>query len=103
MSKSTPGPWESIGDAVRIAFDENNNHTHWPIANLFTNTEDWRESEQRKADAQLISAAPELLEACKFLLEGLGFVGEGRFTLKEGSIKKMQDAIQKAEGGDEIK
>jgi len=93
MSNFTPGPWESIGDAVRIAFDENNNHTHWLIANLFTNTGDWRESEQRKADAQLISAAPELLEA----------VIEAHRTLFKADLLPelrhyLEQAIAKAEG-----
>jgi hypothetical protein len=59
MSKFTPGPWKSIGCVIRSVFGRT------ATTDVFNKRIPWA---QRKANAHLISAAPDMYEALKSLV-----------------------------------
>jgi hypothetical protein len=67
-AKHTPGPWHTTGDGLVYAepsFDD----IEAPFICDATDDSQWRApNDEEKANAQLISAAPELLEALILLL-----------------------------------
>jgi len=102
--KHTPGPWDAVEDIA----DKGSQRKYWHIeaqgGRFYVGAFDPRgsgpSSEEREANAQLISAAPGLLYACQIALEKL------RETLQDGidsplfqECGELSLAIQKATGG----
>jgi hypothetical protein len=88
MSKYIRGPWKLESNKViaPIAFGEG-------AAPLLVATVHMTEyDKQLKANAVLISAAPDLLEACNFFIENWKM---GKFS---ESLQKIKSSIDKAEG-----
>lgn len=97
-SKSTPGPWEV--EIVESGKDE----VYARIKGVaFTDgikvgVYKKKLPEEAKANACLISAAPELLEACKEMIELLRLQEEnGRPVMSEKARERAQQAIARAE------
>ena len=80
-TKHTPGPWKANGDPYVSTADGKRS-----IA--FCDT---RNGKEDKANAQLISAAPDLLEALQFVMTAHGEQLDTAFA-------QAQDAIAKATG-----
>ena len=98
MTKYTPGPWEV--EIVESSTDE----VYARIKGVaFTDgikvgVYKKKLSEEAKANARLISAAPELLEACKEMQELLRLQEEnGRPVISGKARERAQEAITKAE------
>lgn len=96
--KHTPGPWESDSDVVQPVDGQSFNGCH--ICRI-TDPGDGFSSEAR-ANAQLISAAPDLLEACK---AALAYIPNSvvrswppGFELKAKALELLRSAIAKATG-----
>lgn len=95
MSKHTPAPWKIEHDN-----SDQSSGGQWfdvgPARVWYSYRSPLDVVDQAKADADLISAAPEMLAALK------GFVkawSEGTFLLNgHDQLKACRDAIQKAEG-----
>jgi hypothetical protein len=71
MSAHTPGPWEAIGNLVRSPMDKESGSG----VMLAECADRWFlkvNSDEAKANARLIAAAPELLEALQNLLAVAG-------------------------------
>ncbi len=117
MANNTPGPWEATnsyttiygplggdsGDGCKTDYNDG-----WMVAEVqnyqsFVNGELTELGEgPRKANAQLIAAAPELLEAAKYMSEvAASCIAKGQVE-KDGelcrSIDQAIEAIAKAEG-----
>lgn len=95
MSKHTPGPWGIEYDNGDEAGDG-----QWynvgPVKVWFSYRATSEQQGRARADASLISAAPDLLAACKAVVETDGFVGS---AIMRGRIDDMKAAIAIAEGG----
>ena len=99
-TKHTPGPWTTTGPNVRA---DNG-------ALVATAQDHWNDhktpQEEKEANAQLISAAPELLEALEEVTTELGWMGNGpRDSDREAFARRVKElrglsltAIAKAEG-----
>ena len=94
MSKHTPGPWNIVEDRVPSSLEVFGGGV--AIAEL------WRRAdiEKEKADAYLISAAPELLEALESIVfkDIEAFNEDGFAKVSFYILKKGADAIAKARG-----
>lgn len=103
-TKHTQGPWEASGRYVRTPLTEEGGG--WMIA-------DCRDvslpSDEVRANARLISAAPELLEALEAMVERIEYYAECKadgtpniedwaYTYSSGDMKKARAAITKATG-----
>lgn len=96
---ATPGPWKANihRDGARIEADGRS--VAWVGADTITINETEVMSAQAKADAHLISAAPDLLQACELALRELQ-----RFEDQPGSNTEtmgtaaLRAAIKKARG-----
>ncbi len=86
----TPGPWLVQNHNEIVADNEHETH----IADIFDETDNWR------ANARLIAAAPQLLDLCKVQLENWQMLQSGAWDGSgEGvqlAIDNLQDAIAKA-------
>lgn len=111
-AKHTQGPWEKdiYGETVFKSEATCDMPVHQCIASLFDLPED-QDGEERKANAQLIAAAPELLAALKklmpeirqyrgsILMDGSSVDCQCRaHDLLTEKIDSAMDAINKAEG-----
>ena len=85
-NQHTPGPWKVAGNSI---VTENDTHC---IAVIEDDGGYEAPHDQRDANAQLISAAPELLEACEW---SLGSIDAERFPNSHAGLIK---AIAKAKG-----
>lgn len=90
--KHTPGPWTLEYDYSLVMPAKDGNHivTAGPIG------PDESSREEKRANAQLIAAAPELLEALKEALTRLKEIRDDHGTNSEITIKQSQQAITKA-------
>ena len=106
MTKHTPGPWLLAGDdgksdATAYARTPVNQNPLY-IARVYGEgvlASSSPGTEERKANARLIAAAPDLLAACKAalsLVESLPYDPTDRQTLRIND--QIADAIAKAEG-----
>ncbi len=96
MSKHTKGPWKLHDMEERTIVG--NDHIYVAGSNAGS-----RPDEENKANARLISAAPELLEALIDAKEHLEYCGYGdkwerECAESEGLEDKINKAIAKAEG-----
>jgi len=91
MSKHTPGPWTYDADDGSLTPAPGSGRN---LVGRFRCGRDdaGQDARPTKADARLITAAPELLEACKLAYERFRHGGEMDMAL-------LQSAIAKAEGG----
>ena len=100
--KSTPGPWNTgtvLSNETRYTqpiFTDKGRCLGEVYGNI---NHSW--TDEHRANARLIAAAPDLLEACKYAQTNLEFPeGEApngsRFI---SAIERLQQAIAKAEGG----
>jgi hypothetical protein len=101
--KYTPGPWTLGNGQVRVRTEEDEQGRTKLIAECYTTNQSIRypyDFEEREANAQLISAAPELLEALQELLESIP-IYPVPLSIKNDTIRKARLAIGKAtaEGG----
>lgn len=64
------------------------------IASLLS-YEHWRESEEREADAALISASPDLLAACQYVVAE--WVRDGQISV--ATAQACSEAVKKAKAG----
>jgi hypothetical protein len=85
MSQHTPGPWR-VNDKIAVVEQDK------PLG-LFV--ADCRMTDEGRANARLIAAAPDLLAALKMLEEIDDAYG---IDLNEQQRDQMHDAIRKAEG-----
>lgn len=107
MSEHTPGPWAAVGKSVRTAAtigrkNDAPNGYQGGICNCLGGSFDKYEQDQiAKANARLISAAPELLEA----LESFVHLYEAGAHFDESTLRKvvngMRAAIARAKGESE--
>jgi len=90
MSKHTPGPWHIVEDRVPASLEV--------FAGKTAIAECWRRADvpTEKANARLISAAPDLLEALKKMVE---CSHTGNVYLCADASQKAYAAIAKATGG----
>jgi hypothetical protein len=102
MSKHTPGPW-FVGEILGMVGAEPNQTGQEYICDLYDTSYDigreWKEINQGddgngmiKANARLISAAPDLLEALRELLDHVN-----AHCVTEGDCNQAKAAIAKAE------
>ena len=97
MSKHTPGPWSvhrwswptEVTGPIHQVISSDNFLTAFVPAWDDPRPGEVEASEEAKANARLIAAAPELLEACKVALGIIGFGAEH---------DQISDAIAKATG-----
>jgi hypothetical protein len=86
----TPGPWLVRNHNEVVADNEHESY----IAEVFDQTDNWR------ANARLIAAAPMLLDLCRVQLENWQMLASGEWDgSSEGiqlAIDNLQDAIAKA-------
>jgi hypothetical protein len=85
MNTHTPGPWDNYGPIVHIG----GQHIAHVVLNE-TNADGNRGSDEERANARLIAAAPELLEACEA-------VANDPYTTC-ACAEKVRAAIAKAKG-----
>lgn len=92
----TPGPWavggESGNDGEAEEIVAADRTICW-TADTFTDEEGAAITDEDRANARLIAAAPELLAACKYLLENAEAAGWSEFMLADARA-----AIANAEG-----
>lgn len=99
MSMHTPGPWEAIGNLVRSPMHEPQG---LPAGVQIADCRDGyflAHTDEAKANASLIAAAPDLLEALETLL---GFVENKSFPdtiYVRNAINEAEAVIAKATGG----
>ena len=97
MSKHTPGPW-FIGKSDDLdqihCIDAKTKSGLLEVCKVWGVKRDTREDDQSKANAHLISAAPDLLEA----LENLLAVREGKGGTRYDCDEIARSAIAKAKG-----
>jgi hypothetical protein len=90
----TPGPWRLMNHNEICADNEHESY----IADVFDETDNWR------ANARLIAAAPELLDACKMNLQDAkdALTGEWQPTPEgwKSIIDHLTMVIDKAQGGE---
>lgn len=104
-AKHTHGPWEAIGNLVRspMSTDEETGGSGggFLLAEVY-GIELTKYTEEAKANARLIAAAPDLLEACKLVVEyypAFGHLGDCEAReLSAIAIKTCRAAIAKATG-----
>ena len=99
MSKYTKGPWEVMFEISTPFIGKKTTTGFIAISHVYSVTGN---EEERIANAQLISAAPELLEACK-KFEKIWTTSEDHVDLiknliDSGFVKEIKQAIAKAEG-----
>lgn len=97
MSKHTPGPWKLDGDITMMNLDVINQDGR--ICMIDCDAECFSD-EQIKANARLISAAPDLIKALRLCLEGLQtYAPEYMHGLpKREYVQAAVEAICKATG-----
>ena len=97
-TQHTPGPWHVTGDYVR----NENDGLVGEALNLWANVK--TPTDERKANARLIAAAPDLLAACRCALADM----EGSYSREDWdddenpvalTIRELIAAIAKAGGG----
>lgn len=100
MSDHTPGPWQKWQEGERFEILYAGKDQNIYVGRIAKTYSHWRE----KADADLISAAPDLLEACKTLRQMIDMQAEHHshgVTVYTDDQQKMADilnaAIEKAE------
>lgn len=87
---NTPGPWV-------IEYKPRYRHyVHGPDHNAICKMSDSRETEETKANAHLISAAPDLLEALKTITEAFDATFDP--NRRRQALEDAKQAILKAEG-----
>jgi len=106
MTEHTPGPWSVTVEHLLVDLPEP--HTIYDMRVCRVNgdgdcekciayfggpVEEGEYSDERKAEAHLIAAAPELLEACKGLVD---MIDEYNLA-KGGIVEESREAIAKAE------
>lgn len=99
-TKFTPGPWEldSSGQRVWNPKIKCGHIAHIYCKDSSSGTKFYRD-ETAKANARLISAAPELLEACKYAFENLRPKGNVKKDFSGHlAMATLSKAINKAEG-----
>lgn len=96
MSKHTPGPWE-----VR-------KNEPWVIAKAYGNMKSVvhlnlpiEQSEEQRANARLIAAAPDLLEALELMLDRFRDTEGSHGQWEEEATENARAAIAKATGGEQ--
>lgn len=113
MSKHTPGPWQYANNGYYFTIRPVNNRSGKPgffasFADVHAGAEyqyDYAPTpEEAKANALLISAAPEMYEALKDILSGWKYIRMAHGDLPgvgwNRAQKAAESAISKAEGGD---
>lgn len=96
MSNHTPGPWR-IGDACHTIFPpKSDTHSLRAIASI----NGYRGSDEFRANARLIAAAPELLEACQTIAEQAKrtAITDGSYTIPYATYGALLRVIHKATG-----
>ena len=96
-AKHTPGPWEAIGNLVRSPMDKESG-SGVQLAECADRYYQKVNSDEAKANARLIAAAPELLEALVLLLR-YTLACEAMMNVKPaGQIEIARSALAKATG-----
>lgn len=104
MSSHTKGPWEMAGDGAEI-WPLTGPNAHCELARVVGVCGDssWFAKEEAKANARLITAAPDLLEACNVAFHTItdelrrnGGDGADRWV---SCVKLLMESIDKAERG----
>lgn len=100
MSEHTPGPWHVTEEIDRFHGGETirpgDGRTASPVA-VICDFNRYDRDDERRANAQLIAAAPEVLEALKFSVSV--HKSHGLYDLSERmAVQKAETAIAKAEG-----
>jgi len=96
MSKHTAGPWfigvSSDDDQIHCidAFDISRGRGNLEVCKVWGTVNDTEESDQSKANARLIAAAPELLEALEVVLNA------GRGTSRRIILDAEDEALARA-------
>jgi len=106
MSKHTPGPWFVNDNPLKMSeycILAESRGTAFGASVAIANQREGRNPlspEEAKANAQIMSAAPELLEALKIVTNDLACLVEnaGKQAALDPRIKKARAAMAKAEG-----
>jgi hypothetical protein len=94
MRKHTEGPWKVSGNTELCITDVYDFSRFIGSASIMGSNNNFKESyEEAKANARLMSAAPDLLDALE------SCVSYGSMTGDEWVIEKARAAIAKAKGG----
>jgi hypothetical protein len=88
--KHTPGPWEAVGTVVRTM--------RWADGGGFMVADCPAGTAERRANAQLIAAAPQLLAVCKEMLESKDNWSD--YDVSPSIIDRLRVAIYLAEAGE---
>lgn len=90
-SKTTPGPWEAVGESDGRICILGIGDYEYPIASVYPN-------DSKDADAALIAAAPDLLEACVRMLDSWTLTCEKAPYQQREAIAAIRAALAKARG-----
>jgi hypothetical protein len=110
----TPGPWmvgkeiDSGSRMVYIRIESSKSHisstgVYGSKAPKYDDGKPTIPVEEARANARLISAAPNLLEACKLVIEQFCPIQSGWSTKTKEAFAAMEQAIAKAEGRQEVR
>ena len=99
MTKHTPGPWILDEESIDLLDFELETHRIWINADgMHIGYVDGPRTEERKANARLIAAAPDLLEALKEIVKSLADQDDEGMIEHVDPMIKARAAIAKATG-----
>ena len=101
-NKHTPGPWEAVGNLVRSPMVQPQGLSKGVQIAECRDAYFLSHTEESKANAHLIAAAPELLDALRAFLRApsVGSAGPGAVTIavQDFNLRAARAAIAKATG-----